>query len=60
MHPSKPVSSPCISVCTMDEQTQLCIGCFRTLEEVAAWEAMSNAQREAVLAQLPARRSSLR
>jgi uncharacterized protein len=32
-----PVPSPCISVCRMDAATGLCEGCFRTLDEIAAW-----------------------
>ena len=31
------VPSPCISVCRMDAVTGLCEGCFRTIEEIAAW-----------------------
>jgi predicted Fe-S protein YdhL (DUF1289 family) len=31
------VPSPCISVCRMDAATGLCEGCFRTLDEIAAW-----------------------
>jgi predicted Fe-S protein YdhL (DUF1289 family) len=29
--------SPCISVCRMSEQTGLCEGCFRTLDEITGW-----------------------
>lgn len=32
-----PVPSPCISICRMDPDTELCQGCFRTLDEIAAW-----------------------
>lgn len=34
---SGPVPSPCISVCRMDEQTGLCEGCLRTLDEITQW-----------------------
>jgi predicted Fe-S protein YdhL (DUF1289 family) len=30
-------SSPCISVCRMSEKTELCEGCFRTLDEITGW-----------------------
>lgn len=33
----------------------LCRGCRRTLEEIGGWSSMSDAQREAVLAELPKR-----
>ena len=29
--------SPCVSVCSMDPDSGLCRGCFRTLEEIADW-----------------------
>jgi len=52
------VSSPCIDVCKMNPQTQLCEGCFRTLDEIAAWSALSDGGKNAVLAQLPSRRTA--
>ena len=35
--PADYVPSPCISVCVMDADGVLCTGCFRTLDEIAAW-----------------------
>lgn len=52
------VPSPCINVCKMNPQTQLCEGCFRTLDEIAAWSALSDGEKSAVLAQLPSRRTA--
>lgn len=40
--------SPCIKVCVLDAQN-LCVGCLRTLDEIAAWEAMSRDEQIAVL-----------
>lgn len=34
--------SPCISVCTMNATSQLCDGCFRTLDEIASWSLMDD------------------
>ncbi len=45
--------SPCIQICQIDPDQDLCVGCFRTLAEIAAWGAMSDAARDAVMAQLP-------
>ena len=39
----------------MDPERALCLGCGRTLDEIARWSAMSAAEREAVLRQLPRR-----
>jgi predicted Fe-S protein YdhL (DUF1289 family) len=34
-----PVPSPCISICKMNEDRSLCIGCYRSLDEIRAWSA---------------------
>lgn len=51
------VKSPCVEVCQLNAERGICIGCFRTLDEIARWSAMSDAEREAVLAALPKRHS---
>jgi len=40
----------------MSPETGRCEGCLRTLDEIAAWSAMSAQEKRAVLARLPARR----
>jgi hypothetical protein len=47
--------SPCIKVCEMDAASGLCIGCGRTLDEIARWGSMSDAGRSAIMAELPQR-----
>lgn len=42
------VPSPCINVCSMDERTGLCAGCYRTLEEIAQWSSYTPEQKRAV------------
>jgi predicted Fe-S protein YdhL (DUF1289 family) len=51
------VASPCISVCEMDAATGLCAGCLRTLDEIATWSVLDDAEKRAVLARLPLRRA---
>ena len=53
------VASPCINVCRMDAASGYCEGCRRTLDEIASWSTYSAAEKRAVLAQLPARKSEL-
>jgi predicted Fe-S protein YdhL (DUF1289 family) len=53
------VASPCISVCVIDPVTGLCAGCFRALNEIAAWVDFSLAEKRNVIAALPGRRSTL-
>ena len=51
------VSSPCTSICVIDPPTGLCAGCYRTLDEIAGWIALTAEQRRALLAELPLRRA---
>ncbi|AIS19667.1 DUF1289 domain-containing protein [Pseudomonas rhizosphaerae] len=44
----KPVKSPCISVCALDDQ-DVCTGCQRTAVEITQWGRMSDDERRAVL-----------
>jgi predicted Fe-S protein YdhL (DUF1289 family) len=50
-----PMRSPCVKVCTLDAQAGYCLGCGRTLAEIAGWVRMSGDERDRVMAQLPAR-----
>ncbi len=44
------VPSPCLSVCRMSPASELCEGCFRTLDEIAAWSRMGDDDKRAVWA----------
>jgi len=50
------VSSPCVSICTLDPTGRHCLGCDRTIEEIGAWSTMSETDRRAVLLRLATRR----
>lgn len=53
------LESPCIKVCTLDAATGLCVGCLRTLGEIAAWAELTDAERASIMEALPARRARL-
>jgi predicted Fe-S protein YdhL (DUF1289 family) len=57
--PEQSVASPCVLVCNMDIHTGLCLGCARTLDEIARWSSMSEDHKRQVLALLPARHRKL-
>jgi predicted Fe-S protein YdhL (DUF1289 family) len=40
----------------MNPDTGMCEGCYRTLDEIAAWSGMREEEKRAVLGRLPARR----
>jgi hypothetical protein len=48
-------STPCVRICVVDPLSALCVGCGRTVAEIAAWPAMSETDRVAVMADLDAR-----
>lgn len=50
------VESPCVQVCVIHPQTRLCLGCARSLDEIAAWSRMTPEARRAIMAELPARK----
>ena len=50
--------SPCVNVCRMDAATGWCEGCQRTLQEIAAWSGLADADKHAVWQALPARREA--
>lgn len=47
--------TPCIAVCIIDPKSKLCLGCGRTLPEIARWHRIDNAERLEIMAMLPAR-----
>ncbi|MFL6827329.1 MAG: DUF1289 domain-containing protein [Bradyrhizobium sp.] len=47
--------TPCIAVCMIDPKTSLCLGCGRTLPEIARWHRMESSERQAVMALLAKR-----
>ena len=58
--PPAPIKTPCVQVCVVDGESGLCLGCYRTLKEVAAWASFTEAERDLILAELPDRRSRIR
>ncbi|HEX2493895.1 MAG TPA: DUF1289 domain-containing protein [Steroidobacter sp.] len=52
--PPQRVESPCIKLCRLDEHN-VCVGCGRTLAEIARWSRMSAEQQLATHARAAAR-----
>lgn len=45
------METPCRNICELDHR-EVCIGCGRTLSEIAAWSRFSDAQRAAIMQRL--------
>jgi predicted Fe-S protein YdhL (DUF1289 family) len=54
------IESPCIKTCTLDAHSGLCLGCGRSIDEIARWIAMSTAERARVVDELPARLAAVK
>jgi len=48
-------ASPCIRVCRIDALTGYCVGCNRTLAEIAVWSGLSGPEKARIVAALPQR-----
>lgn len=56
-HPGEVAPSPCISICELDERQGRCQGCFRTLDEIAAWGALGDADKLQIWQRIEARQT---
>ena len=54
-----PILTPCVKICVIDPQTDLCIGCARTRDEIGGWLEMSDTVRAKVMNALPERMANL-
>jgi uncharacterized protein len=52
-----PVPSPCVRLCTLDD-ADVCLGCFRSLDEIRDWTQLDSAARRAVLDNAERRRAA--
>ena len=57
--PQPRINSPCVRNCCLNEQ-DVCLGCFRLLDEITGWAAMTDQQRQQVLANCEQRKKQLK
>jgi predicted Fe-S protein YdhL (DUF1289 family) len=48
-------TSPCNNICSMDPKSGTCVGCRRTIAEIASWGGMSEEERRNAMAAIEAR-----
>ena len=53
----RPVSSPCVNICSLDEQ-DICSGCYRSADEIFQWGVMDDNARRQVLRKVAEREAS--
>ncbi|AII87386.1 MULTISPECIES: DUF1289 domain-containing protein [Planktomarina] len=49
------IDSPCIKLCSIHPVERICIGCYRSIEEIGSWSQLSPEQRREIMAELPQR-----
>jgi predicted Fe-S protein YdhL (DUF1289 family) len=54
------IETPCIKVCVVEHHSGLCLGCARTLDEIANWTAFTDGERSRIMAELPQRMTNMR
>ena len=55
----EPIASPCVRNCCLDEN-DVCLGCFRTIEEITQWTSLSIEEQKIVIANCDARKIALK
>ncbi len=53
------IESPCVKICVIHPEERICVGCFRTIEEIGTWSRKTPEERRAIMADLPARAPKL-
>ena len=48
--------SPCIGICTIDRTSGFCLGCKRTIDEIARWPMMNDDERRTIVDSLKSRK----
>lgn len=53
---SSQILSPCNGKCVVDNKTNLCYGCFRTIEEIIGWISFTDAKKFEILKKVTERK----
>ena len=54
------VESPCVKVCVVHPAERICVGCLRSIDEIARWSRMTPDERREIMLDLPDRAPRLR
>ena len=49
--------SPCVEICQLDPVSGMCLGCFRTMDEIASWIELTDIEKQSVLFNAQKRKS---
>ena len=51
--------SPCKKICSIDKKLRLCVGCYRTLNEIILWTKLDDHKKKNIIFQLINRKEAL-
>lgn len=54
------IASPCTKLCTIHPAERICVGCYRSIDEITGWSGYTPETRAALMAELPNRASRLK
>lgn len=43
------IESPCVRVCVVHPAERICVGCYRSIDEIAGWSRMSPEDRRRIM-----------
>ena len=49
------IESPCVKICMIHPDAKICVGCYRSTDEIASWGRLSVKERAEIMAKLPDR-----
>ncbi len=52
------IPSPCIAVCQIDDATDCCIGCLRSIDEIREWPIMTAEEKTQTLGRIEQRKAA--
>ena len=55
----KEIDSPCLKLCSIHPTERICVGCYRSMEEIGAWSSLSSKVRLEIMSELPSRASRI-
>jgi predicted Fe-S protein YdhL (DUF1289 family) len=58
--PPRVIASPCDNISRIERATSHCQRCARTIDEIPPWTALSDADRDRIIAELPGRKARSR
>ncbi|MCC7384591.1 MAG: DUF1289 domain-containing protein [Deltaproteobacteria bacterium] len=58
--PAPRIPTPCIAICKIDPFSELCTGCYRSLDEIERWPDLTQEERRVIMESLQERRRAAR